>query len=805
MKLRVVGLLCILFGVFGTHARAQHQYRQLREFGFTEVAASQPLSGVVEGPGGWLYGTSQGGQGGVIYRVKKDGTGFSIIFDFVGNGTPSRGPLIVGSDGLLYGTLLLPASIDGGVYSIGTDGSGFTVHALPLQALIISGMIEGQDGRLYGTTFGGGAHDGGTVFGINKNGSGFAVVHHFGSAAFDGLQPLAEPLEGNDGQLFVTTPGGGTANAGVVCRMSKSGAGFFVLHHFPALGTNDGRIPNGRLWEGPGGYLYGTTEAGGVGGEEDLFGGFGVVYRVSTDGDIYSVVRRFEGGVSDGQRPKNVFVGADGLLYGTSQNGGFARSVDGIFRMGTTGDNFTLVFTWVTSDNQSIQLNGIVESTDGNFYGTSGAGGANNAGQTFKVRPNGTQYQNLHEFSSTGSDGSNPWALVLDGDGTFYGSTLAGGANDAGTIYKLETNGNYRVLHDFAPEGGFPFGLVGGSDGFLYGSSYYGQEIFRLSKDGSEYSVVTTLQGAPVGPLIEASDFLLYGVTENGGTHQRGSVFRVNPDGSDLEDVHSFTNTSNNLVAPAGVVEASDGKLYGTTLRSGASNQGMVFRMNKDGSQYQALYSFVAPVGTLVSPNPLCEGSDGYLYGTTYRGGSNGEGIIYRISKSGGYEFIDAFAAGRGNPVGKLVEGGGGWFYGVTQESGNFNGGHLYRFRIQAAATIYILHHFGEGNLGRDPGTGVVLGSAGEIYGTTQHGGFSGGYGTLFRVDLRPILTIARTGTDILLSWPWNGETFNLQATDNLGLPWATISAGATISGERVNARVTPGAGPRFYRLQKPQ
>jgi uncharacterized repeat protein (TIGR03803 family) len=282
-------------------------------------------------------------------------------------------------------------------------------------------------------------------------------------------------------------------------------------------------------------------------------------------------------------------------------------------------------------------------------------------------------------------------------------------------------------------------------------------------------------------------------------------VFRVNPDGSDLEDVHSFTNTLNNLVAPAGVVEASDGKLYGTTLRSGASNQGMVFRMNKDGSQYQVLYSFVAPVGTLVSPNPLCEGSDGYLYGTTYRGGSNGEGIIYRISKSGGYEFIDAFAAGRGNPVGKLVEGGGGWFYGVTQESGNFNGGHLYRFRIQAAATIYILHHFGEGNLGRDPGTGVVLGSAGEIYGTTQHGGFSGGYGTLFRVDLRPILTIARTGTDILLSWPWNGETFNLQATDNLGLPWATISAGATISGERVNARVTPGAGPRFYRLQKPQ
>jgi len=151
----------------------------------------------------------------------------------------------------------------------------------------------------------------------------------------------------------------------------------------------------------------------------------------------------------------------------------------------------------------------------------------------------------------------------------------------------------------------------------------------------------------------------------------------------------------------------------------------MIFKMNKDGSQYQVLYSFVAPTGTLIFPNPLCEGSDHYLYGTTYRGGGEGQGMIYRISKTGGYEFINAFPAGRGNPVGKLAEGPGAWLYGVTQESGDFEGGHLFRFKLGGPSPIYVLYHFGAGDLGRDPGTGVVIGPVGEIYGTTQYGGLA--------------------------------------------------------------------------------
>src|SRR5687768_17549887 len=96
--------LCLSVLIAAFSAKSQHAYQQLREFGFVQRAASQPLSGLTEAPGNWLYGTSQGGQGGVIYRVKKDGSGFSIAFDFAGtNGSPSTGSLIVGSDGALYG------------------------------------------------------------------------------------------------------------------------------------------------------------------------------------------------------------------------------------------------------------------------------------------------------------------------------------------------------------------------------------------------------------------------------------------------------------------------------------------------------------------------------------------------------------------------------------------------------------------------------------------------------------------------------------------------------------------------------
>lgn len=798
MAPRVYGSLLSFLAIFVFSLPAQHAYQQLREFGFVERSASQPLTGLVEGPGDWLYGTSQGGNGGVIYRVKKDGTGFSVLFDFgMTNGVPSDGPLIYGSDGALYGTTMLvdAQGATAKLYRIQPDGAGFSLGTLLPDAQSVSGVIEGQDGRLYGTTRGGGAFGVGTIFAVNKDGAGFAVLHHFQGGAIDGQQPTLELLQASDGLLYTATQRGGSGDAGTVCRITTTGAGFEIIHHFPANGTNDGRLPNTRLTEGPDGYLYGTTGAGGNGGEDEFFAGFGVVFRLLKDGDVYSVVRRWEGSVADGQYPRNVFIGSDGLLYGTSQNAAFADNLDGLFRMDITGGGFGFVSTWVNADNQTIRLNAIFESADGHFYGTSRAGGVAQVGQAFRLRPNGTQYQSLHDFSAVGGDGNLPATLLRDTDGTLCGSTVAGGTENSGTIFKLEPSGTYSLLHQFDTQSGFPLSLIAASDGLLYGTVSSSREVFRLAKDGSGYTVLTNLIDAPIGKLLEGSDFLLYGVTDN-------RIVRMNSDGTGLEQVHSFTNVSGAPLMPADIIEASDGKLYGATLRGGANNQGAVFRLNTDGSEYQVIYSFSEPGGNLLFPNPLLE-ANGFLYGTTYRGGADQEGTIFRVSQTGAYQLIASFASGRGNPIGKLAEGPDGWLYGVTQESGNFQGGHLYRFRIGGASPIYLLHHFGEGNLGRNPAAGVIVDPAGAIYGTTQYGGSGAGFGTIFRLNVWPILSARLNGGQLQLIWPNNGDTYNLESAPHLGLPWTFYASGFPPSGETVTASVPLQDAGRLFRLRR--
>jgi uncharacterized repeat protein (TIGR03803 family) len=209
--------------------------------------------------------------------------------------------------------------------------------------------------------------------------------------------------------------------------------------------------------------------------------------------------------------------------------------------------------------------------------------------------------------------------------------------------------------------------------------------------------------------------------------------------------------------------------------------------------------------GPLVSPNPLLAASDGFLYGTTRLGGANGQGSIYRISTGGAYQLLHSFASDKGRPVGTLAQSSDGWLYGVTEDSGTFDGGHLFRFRAGASTEVYVLHHFGDGLLGRNPAAGVAVDPAGEIFGTTQAGGFGAGFGTVYRVELRPILSIRWAGPNLEVSWPWNGEDYDLHTTHNLAAPWNLYGSGFGNVVDRVIATVPPGPGDRFFRLEKAQ
>ncbi len=341
--------------------------------------------------------------------------------------------------------------------------------------------------------------------------------------------------------------------------------------------------------------------------------------------------------------------GTDRALYGTTAVGG-NDNAGTVFGLNPDGSGYRILFT-----NQA--LNGgvsVVQGSDGALYGTTEYAGSYQWGTAFKLNRDGSGYMLLHTFGGPG-DGGGPMALIEAGDGALYGTTLAAGSNGYGAVFRLDKDGsNYRLLHSFggSGDGKWPYaGVVEGNDGALYGTTHEGGAtnagtVFRLNKDGSAYSILhnfglegdPTLEGKnPTGPVMEGSDGALYGTAYAGGGLDKGTVFTINRDGSGYRGVQSFGGSIFNHLGGAfpwgGLVEGSDGALYGTTLYGGTNATGTVFRLTKDGTETETLYNFGTPQGT-DGQNPragLTRGNDGVLYGTTQKGGPSGAGVLFRL------------------------------------------------------------------------------------------------------------------------------------------------------------------------------
>jgi uncharacterized repeat protein (TIGR03803 family) len=286
--------------------------------------------------------------------------------------------------------------------------------------------------------------------------------------------------------------------------------------------------------------------------------------------------------------------------------------------------------------------------------------------------------------------------------------------------------------------------------------------------------------------LIQASDGLLYGTTVLGGSNDAGTIFRLNPDGTGYTVLQNlvrgpFTTTGANPLEP--LLEASDGNLYGTTYCGGVSNKGVIFSISKDTANYTVLKNFGAPVADGDGPmSPLIEASDGLLYGSTYGGGStNNGGTIFRIHKDGsGFEVILAFDAagsdGR-HPCGALVEWHNGSIYGTTERGGANNQGTL--FRVNKDNGHYeVLASLGQ-TIGACPRGGLVQGPDGALYGATEQGGDMG-FGTLFRYgpvfgDILDLQIINQIPILTAIGQP--GTNYILEHSFQLGLPasWTPV------------------------------
>jgi uncharacterized repeat protein (TIGR03803 family) len=359
----------------------------------------------------------------------------------------------------------------------------------------------------------------------------------------------------------------------------------------------------------------------------------------------------------------------------------------------------------------------------------------------------------LYSFGTSAADGEGPDArLVRDSAGNLYGTTFRGGANDLGTVFKVSASGTESVLHSFgasASDGTYPQGgLIMDSAGNLYGTTTEGGAIlddpgtvYKISPSGTEtilYSFTLSSDGAgPHGDLIMDSAGDLYGTTDSGGVHDSdGTIFKISTSGTETV-LYSLGAIANDGVQPeAGLITDSAGNFYGTTMSGGANDRGTVFKI-ASGTE-SVLYSFGASAadGTQAESDLIMD-SAGNLYGTTPGGGANGDGTVYKISPSGTETILYSFGANATDgqaPFEGLLMDSAGNLYGTTEGGGaHSNGGTV--FKISASGMETVLYSFGANAAdGQYPTASLIMDSAGNLYGTTTAGGTNGG-GTVFSIN----------------------------------------------------------------------
>jgi uncharacterized repeat protein (TIGR03803 family) len=549
-------------------------------------------------------------------------------------------------EGFLYGTTYAGGTNDvGTVYRLNTNGGSFKLLLSPSLApgspeLIEGGVVVGKtDGLLYGVSRFGGTNDTGTLFRLDRTGGGFTILRHFG--LFDDARyPGSELLEASDGLLYgVTAEGGTNANKGTVFKMNRTGSGYAVIKHFGSGGA-DGIEPRAGLIEITN-ALFGLTAQGGLSGD-------GALVRLNRDGTGYATLFGFSAAGGDGfTLDQTVLVRPDGNLFGVTRDGG-AEGGGTLYRIHRSGTNYTVLRNFGPGATNLLNPAGpLIDGLDGYFYGTALFGGANNFGGVYRIGTNGTGFQIVRSFSALAADGrQSSGSLLLGSDGALYGTTRLGGSSSTGMVYRLTRDGNeFLPIHNFVndtSDGAGPRNGVVEAGGFLYGVTPYGGTtdwgvLFRVGNFGDGYQVLRRFGVAsddgrdPSGGLLKASDGRLYGVTRVGGSAGLGTVFRYDPATSGYAVLVSITNAATQGYLPVGrLVEGTDGLVYGTMSAGGSFNVGTLYRMAKDGSGFTTVYHFGVPGEGRLPVAGLAAGG-GSLFGTTFAGGEVNLGTLFQF------------------------------------------------------------------------------------------------------------------------------------------------------------------------------
>jgi uncharacterized repeat protein (TIGR03803 family) len=757
-------------------------FTTLHNFNYNNAAGLNPAAGLVQAANGGLYGTTQFGGGangkGTVFKITTGGR-LTTLYTFHD-----------------------------------TDG------AAPQTRLLLA------NGSLYGTTFEGGMSNGtsycilgcGTIFKIAADGT-LATLHSFNG--IDGYHP-STLVQATDGDFYGTTYSGGANGDGTVFKITPSGILTTLYSFCSQPGCTDGTVPNAGLVQADNGDFYGTTTNAGAGPfcVPGSGGGCGTVFKITPGGaltTLYSFCS--QPNCSDGSSPAAELVQANnGDLYGTTTGGGGVNPFpcfDGcgtVFKI-TLGGALTTLYRFSGNTDGERPSAALTQATDGNFYGTTIAGsGASGGGTIFKVTPTG-KLTTLHGFNAS-TDGLIPQdPLVEARSGTFYGTAMDGGSNNAGTVFSLEVF--VRTLPTV--------GDVGSAVKIL-GTNLTGATSVTFNGIAADFEVVSPTQivtTVPPGASTGEVQVVLPGGTLSEYQAHPGAIVRSLRKGANhmkriinnalwglnggkrafalfvlcattaisspaqvYTNLHTFTGGTDGGYPNAGLVQASNGAFYGTTYFGGANGRGAIFKITPSGT-LTTLHSFKTTDGELPAAGLVL--GNVALYGTTVEGGAGncslGCGTVFKLAADGTLTTLHSFNGTDGqDPYAGLALANNGEFYGTTRGHGANAFGTI--FKISPSGTLTTLHSFcSQANCtdGRDPFAGLVQATDGNFYGTTSGGGFcpfTGGCGTVFKITPKGVLTTLYSFCSQANCTDGENPNAMLQATD--GNFYGTTSAGGT-------------------------
>ncbi len=387
---------------------------------------------------------------------------------------------------------------------------------------------------------------------------------------------------------------------------------------------------------------------------------------------------------------------------------------------------------------------GLILGADGNFYGTTDSGGANLSGTIFRITPAG-DYSVLYSFSATtptnhgtvtNNDGLSPTNLIQAKDGSFYGTAWGGGPKEGGTFFKLTTNGGvaFKVLHYF-----------------------------------------TGVEGSNCTALLQGKDGNFYGTLRDGGANGNGTVFKMTPAGdfsyvykfSGYKSGDVFPPVNDEGTEPTGLIQGGDDNFYCSARYGGPNGRGALSKITPAGELtvlhgFSAVNKFTNDDGVYPSSDLTLSRSGNFLYGTAQQGGTKGHGTNYLVTVNGKLSPLHSFDTNEGtHPIAKLVEGkSDNSFYATTYYGGANGKGTIYRLLVRGDTVLQVVHSFTDDEISKPGFTSeLVQGNDKNFYGTTDSGG-ENKTGTVFMINIiNPVITSANAVTTPV------GKSFNYQIT----------------------------------------